>query len=211
MQDKELYHIHLKNNQDKKWVVGNTINVDKNFNSIMYQRQMNFSQIIQLSNGMDKSYQNYSIVIANYFNRIKDLKSIRNEDLEELKNLLNIGYQMSFNADFFKRETALEDCRKSYNDALPSRLHSIYLCDYDGLNYWKDCLSNSNKKEFDVFEVNVTGNIFKTNEQLLPNEVSTYEETYKNAIKYWNPKLKDCPANTYEYLVEGKVKILSKI
>lgn len=211
MQDRELYHIHLKNNIDKKWQVNNIINVGKNFNSVMSERQKNFSQIIKVEQADGIILSNYSTIIASYFDRIKDLQKIEKGDLKELKSLLEIGYKMSYNADFFKRETALEDFRKDYKNELPSRLHSIYLCDKDGLDYWKDTLSNYGQKKCEIFEVEVDGVVFKTNEHLLPNEVSTYEEMYNKASIYWNPKQKDCSRETNEYLAQGKIKILSKI
>lgn len=211
MKEIELYHIHKKNNFDRKWQINNMIKVNENFNSIMNQRQMNFSQIIALKENDTLSKTNYTLYLTNFYSRIKDLNSVRASDLEELKKLLEIGYQMSYNADFFKRESALENCRKDYNDKLPSRLHSIYLCDKDGLEYWTDTISKQKKDEVQIFKVLVEGNTFKTNEQLIPNEISTYEETYNNAFKYWKPKFKSVPNYTNEYLAQGNIKILTKI
>lgn len=207
MQELELYHVHKKNNTDKKWVENGVVKIDKNFNSIMNQRQQNFSQAMLI----EESKIEYHMYLANYFNRIKDLKSIRQDDLEELKQLIEIGYQMSFNANFFKRESSLEDCRKEHYIELPSRLHSIYLCDDDGLEYWCDTISNNNHDEVEIFKVLATGNIFKTNEQLLPIETANYSETYNLAFKYWNPKFKDVPNYTNEYLAQGTIKILEKV
>ena len=149
MQEIELYHIHKKNDFDKKWQVNNIIKINDKFNSIMNQRQMNFSQIMAYQENENLMRTNYYLYLAKFYNRIKDLKSVRTDDLEELKKLLEIGYQMSYNADFFKRESALENCRRDYNDNLPSRLHSIYLCDKDGIDYWMDTISR--KKQEHLF------------------------------------------------------------
>lgn len=207
MQEMELYHIHKKNDMNKKWIEKGSINVDNKFDSVMNQRQQNFSQAMYV----DGDKLNYDIYLAQYFQKIKDLKIIKKEELEELKELLKIGYQMSFNANFFKREAALEDCRKEHYLELPSRLHCIYLCDYDGLEYWNDTISKNGNEEVEVFKVLATGKIFKTNEQLLPNETGNYGETYNASFKYWNPKFKDVPNYTNEYLTQGTIKILNKV
>ena len=64
---------------------------------------------------------------------------------------------------------------------------------------------------FDTYEVLVTGKIFKTNEQLLPDEEANYGDDYNQAFKYWYPKFKDVHECTNEYLTQGKIKILSKV
>lgn len=207
MQEMELYHIHKKNNTDKKWIEKGLIKIDNNFNSVMNQRQQSFSQTILI----EESKIEYYMYLANYLGRIKDLKSIRQDDLEELKSLIEIGFQMSYNANFFKRESALEDCRKEHYIELPSRLHSIYLCDRDGLEYWRDIISNNKQDEVEIFKVLATGKVFKTNEQLLPCETESYGENYNSAFKYWNPKFKDVPNYTNEYLAQGTIKILEKV
>ena len=204
--ESELYHIHLKGNKDFKWQVGNTINIDKTFDSVMNQRQQEFCQLVNVNN-INVQYSNY---LTQYFAKIQNKISIKKEELEELKSLLEAGYRLSYNANFFKRETSLEDCRKDNYSSLPSRLHSIYLCDKDGLEYWQDTIVPQNR-ESEVFKVYVTGIIFKTNEQLLPLETETYGGTYNAAFKYWNPKFKNVPNHANEYLTQGKIKILSKV
>ena len=207
MQEIELYHIHKKTYMNAKWIEKGFINIDDKFNSIMNQRQQNFSQTLQIEN----QQYNYDIYLFQYLEDIKNLKIVKKDDLEELKELLRVGLNMSYQANFFKREAALEDCRKEHYSELPSRLHCIYLCDYDGLEYWNNIISNSGKEEVEIFRVLAQGKIFKTNEQLLPLETETYGGTYNAAFKYWNPKFKNVPNHTNEYLTQGKIKILSKV
>ena len=207
MQEIELYHIHKKTYMNAKWIEKGFINIDDKFNSIMNQRQQNFSQTLQIEN----QQYNYDIYLFQYLEDIKNLKIVKKDDLEELKELLRVGLNMSYQANFFKREAALEDCRKEHYSELPSRLHCIYLCDYDGLEYWNNIISNSGKEEVEIFRVLSQGKIFKTNEQLLPLETETYGGTYNAAFKYWNPKFKNVPNHANEYLTQGKIKILSKV
>ena len=53
-----------------------------------------------------------------------------------------------------------------------------------------------------------TGNIFKINEQLLPDEDLSYEEMYKQAKKYWEPTIGSDMNVTNEYLVQGEIEVL---
>lgn len=207
-QEMELYHIHkLGNSYDRKWSVNNTINVSQNFNSEMFKRQMNFSQSIFFDGKMRNFYE----LLPNYIEYLSSTNSVSIEELRAISELLRTSFAMSYKADFFKREAALEDCRKDYDITLPSRLHSIYLCDEDGLEYWKDTLEECSPNGFDAYKVLVTGKIFKTNEQLLPDEEASYGDVYNQAFKYWHPKFKDVPGYTNEYLAQGEIKILSKV
>lgn len=207
-QEMELYHIHkLGNKYDKRWRVNNTINVRENFNSDMYRNHMGFSQSLPFNGEVVNFYE----LLPNYIEHLSKVESVSVEELRAISEILKASFAMSYKADFFKREAALEDCRKDYDITLPSRLHSIYLCDEDGLEYWKDTLEECSPNGFDAYKVLVTGKIFKTNEQLLPDEEASYGDVYNQAFKYWHPKFKDVPGYTNEYLAQGKIKILSKV
>ena len=108
----------------------------------------------------------------------------------------------------FKRETALENYRKDNVSTLPSRLHTIYLTDEKGVDYWINALQTNNYK---LYRVEASGEIFKTNEQLIPDEELSYKDVYESAYNYWHPNFKHVPDYTNEYLVKGKVKVLEKI
>ena len=84
--------------------------------------------------------RNFYGILPKYIERLSSSNSVSIEDLKAISNLLRTYFALTYEADFFKREAALEDCRKVYDITLPSRLHSIYLCDEDGLEYWKDIL-----------------------------------------------------------------------
>ncbi len=56
-----------------------------------------------------------------------------------------------------------------------------------------------------------TGNIFKINEQLLPDEDLSYEEMYKQAKKYWEPTIGSDMNMTNEYLVQGEIEVLRRV
>ena len=91
--------------------------------------------------------RNFYGILRKYIERLSSSNSVSIEELKAVSNLLRTSFALTYNADFFKREAALEDCRKVYNITLPSRLHSIYLCDEDGLEYWKDILEECSQMD----------------------------------------------------------------
>lgn len=206
----ELYHIHLKENYDYKWQVGKSIIIPNNFDSTMNKRYNNFTQKILILDGNNPQYNSIYNQLAALFFKLDSVNKIDKDMFEELKNTLKITFDLTYRADFFKRETSLENCRKDYYLKRPSRLHSLFLCDKDGLEYWEDIIGNNKTKKYSIYKV-LTNNVFKTNEQLLPNEFNTYEEAYNNAHKYWKPKFDDVENSCNEYLAQGEIKILEKI
>ena len=102
----------------------------------------------------------------------------------------------------FRRELALEEGRKLYNNNAPSRLHSIYLSDEESLYHWLQYIGICSR----LFEVEVDGDIFVSSDYLFPDIRASFEEQVMGSKEYWQPKrlLKTSPR---EYLVQGKIKI----
>lgn len=211
--EKELFHVHVdeKNNKDHKWKVNSTITVGADFDSIMSKRHNSFNSCVDTVDGNTHELMPIYQYIASVFGQINDDTVIKGEKLKLIKEMLLNCYNIVYNDNFFKREAGLEECRKDNFSSSPSRLHSIYLCDKDGLEYWTDTISMYRTKDVSIFRVLADGNIFKSNEQLLPEETCTYGQTYSGAFKYWNPKFDNVPSCTNEYLVQGKVKVLECI
>lgn len=208
----ELYHVHTTGNQDNKWIVNNTIKVTKDFDSKMFKRQQNFCQNFKINNGEEIKILSGEYYITNLLNQMKNAKVVMGEDFEMLKKVLEMASQNMYMGNFFKNEMALENCRKEYFADLPSRLHSIYLCDKDSLEYWSDQLYLSNPgKKIEVYKVLVDGTIFKSNEDLLPYSSQTYSEAYQTSFSYWHPKFKNTRPENNEYLCQGNIKVLEKI
>jgi hypothetical protein len=63
----------------------------------------------------------------------------------------------------------------------------------------------------DIYRVEPINEPFWTNEQLLPLETSSYEESYNSSKRYFNPRKKDLGTVSDEYLIQGRVKILEKV
>lgn len=206
METMELYHIHKKNKYDKKWNVGNTLVVSEKFENDMFRRYNNFGTTVPVDYGDCVQYNLYHNLVISVLND----NSISLSDLNLLRTLLAQGYNISYYANMFKREQALEQSRLDNCPNLPSRLHSVYLADEDGKYYWNQII-DLNDESFDVYRVEATGNIFKTNEDLIPDESLSYIDAYNVSQRYWKPKFKNTSQEKNEYLVQGNIKILEKV
>lgn len=193
MSSMELYHFHKNKEHDMLWQERGSIVIPKDFKSATYQRYLDF---------------NCAVDGRNYHDQIADVFQYGCIDLDDINELLKRGYQVSFNANEFKRETAMENFRLANCPNLPSRLHCVYLTDEKGVEAWSRKFGNA---DLTLYRVEAEGNIFKTNEQLIPDEELSYEKVYNKSFKYWIPKFDKAPDYTNEYLVQGKIKILEKI
>ena len=115
--------------------------------------------------------------------------------------LLFIFQQFNIPAENYRLENASN---------LPSRLHSLYVTTEEGLSYWCNLLIDN---DLEVFKVDVANEPFVTNEQFLPSEELTYQESYNLSKNYWYPKFNKQNIDTAsnEYLVQGRVRILKKV
>ena len=208
MEKKELYHIHKiegKDNTGKFFKENKEIIVNDKFKNGMLRRYNDFTTLVKLNINnqlIDLNIHDYLTGVLYNINR-----GI-NYSKQDLEQILSIAYNASYYGNMFKRETALENYRKDNNLLLPSRLHTIYLTDEKGIEYWIKALGAI---EYNLYRVEVTGDIFKTNEQLIPDEKLNYKGVYEKAYDYWHPNFEKVPNYTNEYLVRGKVKILEKI
>lgn len=209
MEKQELYHIHKiegNDNKGKVWNENKEIIVDDKFKNGMLKRYNDFTTKMRASNSEGSIVD---INIHDYLaNVLFALNSGRKFSKQELEEILKLSYHASYYGNMFKRETALENYRKDNVNMLPSRLHTVYLTDEKGIEYWINALQTNN---YHLYRVEATGDIFKTNEQLIPYETLSYSDAYESAYNYWHPNFKKVPDNTNEYLVKGKVKVLEKI
>ena len=198
MEKQELYHFHKAGCYDHFWRVGNTINVSIDFKSSTYKR---FCDFTTASSTFTKDKANLQDVINYYFESGEINGKIAMKIIEE-------AYRVSFRANEFKRESALENFRVNNNYMYPSRLHSMYLTDEKGILEWSKKFGRSN---LELYRVEIEGNIFKTSEFFIPDETLPYDKFYEKSYYYWNPNFKKAPEDSNEYLVQGKVLIKEKI
>ena len=199
VKDKIMYHYHRLGIYDDIWQVGNEITVDDNFNSYCGSIVDKFSTGVKCVNGI------FSLdrVIDEYIDDI----GLGNVDLNTIEDLLKCSSLIIKNINIYNRELMLEKYRKENNPKLPSRLHSIWLADKESLSFWKGQFSGKLK----LYRVSITGELFKSSDDFIPDDELTAKEMYETSSNYWNPTFKEEDLCKAEYLFQGKVKVLEKI
>lgn len=209
MEKLELFHIHKSNQYDRKWETGKIITVKENFENGMSKRQKSFTTTIEMNTTTGMIEEEYHLLAARIMSKIVNKEIITRKELQIVKYLIEKSYDVSYYANMFKREQALESCRQDKFKSLPSRLHSIFLTDEEGIGYWQEVIGKLDN--YFIYRVEVEGNIFKTNEDLIPSESLDYIDTYNKAFKYWHPKFEGTRSYANEYLAQGKIKVLEKL
>ena len=199
VKDKIMYHYHRLGIYDDIWQVGNEITVDDNFNSYCGSIVDKFSTGVKCVNGI------FSLdrVIDEYIDDI----GLGNVDLNTIEDLLKCSSLIIKNINIYNRELMLEKYRKENNPKLPSRLHSIWLADKESLSFWKGQFSGKLK----LYRVSITGELFKSSDDFIPDDELTAKAMYEASSNYWNPTFKEEDLCKAEYLFQGKVKVLEKI
>ena len=197
--NKIMYHLHKKGIHDDVWKVGNEIIVDDNFNSDFLDILDDFDTAVNTTDGDRVSFDE---IITNYINE----KALKKQYEKLLKDCIIIIKD----TNIFKREMALEQVREAKYNHLPSRKHSVWLIDENNIKYWYDKLVNENNV-LELYEVKITGNIFKSNNDLIPDDDICYKDVIKKAEDYWNADLNKRDLNKNEYLFQGKLKINKKL
>ena len=213
----ELYHLHMIGYHDNMYKPGKEFVINsKVFNNRLYTRTYESN-----TNVSRDRYPAVFAVIDN-INRFDGFMDLGNEaSLGDILPIINMAgstrdkinalkdcERMLYQAEFAKRELALEDYRRDHAIDKPSRLHSLFACSEEGLNYWYSIFKEG---PIDVYRIDVIDEPFQTNEQLLPTTIMSYKESYDASKRYFNPREKDLNGMTDEYLVQGRVKVLEKV
>ncbi len=231
----KLYHLHLLGNYDELYRENSEFVIDKNkFNNRIYDRIYNYSPVVSPSKYLTIacnpicSNMNYALMNElSIFAVLENLGKIRIDDvLDNLVEIINRDYYLEtvsiedlqrllidaentiFKYININAERALEEYRINNCIELPSRLHSLFACSLDGIEYWTQRITDDN---VDIYEIEVPDNIFVSNSHLLPNRSLPYSEQIEQAESYFNPNKWDLEKESIEYLVQGKVKILKKV
>ena len=217
----ELYHIHLMGNYDDLYKEGSELFIDKNlFDNRLYNKISNMNPSVRTD-----EYQIFSpqmlllqqnrqeINLGNITDLIlENMEEWTKEDLynysSSIKQILRNAKTIMLEEEINIREMALEEYRKNNCPLNPSRLHSMFACSKEGLDYW---LSKINNEEIQVFRIFTYEMPFVSNENLLPNENTSYGDKLKLAYRYFYPKKEQLNPETNEYLVQGRVKIRERI
>jgi hypothetical protein len=213
----ELFHIHTLGTHDYSYVPNNIITVDEAFNNGIYQKMYNLNMsftpksLPKMFEAINKDLEGMGVSKRVEKSRIDELMhyiEFFGCDEQELKMFLNMSSRIIKDYYVAMNEMAYETCRQNSCPDAPSRLHSLYACNEEGLRFW---LGQIHDGESDIYRIDVEQEPFVTNEELLPAESLSYGNKIQASYKYFNPKKKDLNGVTDEYLVQGRVKLLEKI
>ena len=210
----EMFHFHTKNFHDDLWKKGNVIEIDENYKSDFitgYER---------CSTYYFRNKERYELFDTLYYNIdrlnnpefIEELINMSKEDAkeyaEDLQRYISTVDRIFRGYLIRDREYLLESVRQKYYPDLPSRYNSIWVCDEKSKDFWSTQLHDDKV----LYNVSLTGNLFKSSDEFIPDyrqELFAMEEL---AHRYWNPKFEtEEQEKKAEYLFQGNVKILKRI
>jgi len=205
--NRHMYHFHPEGCYDDVWKIGNSFTVDDKWESIFKKLTFNCSEIVQ---GREND-----IYIARYIVDIlkEDLKNLSHEDLIVT---LRIAAKTIQNRSMALREIALEEYRRKNCPELPSRFSSIWVTNKAGIKFWEEMFTHDKysgaKESRELLELELTGNLFKSSDEFLPQNGVSYKKCLEAAEMYWNPDFsKEHDRSKVEYLFQGNVRVLKKI
>lgn len=129
----------------------------------------------------------------------------RNKDYLLTDDELNLLLNTVNNDAFIMRELALEEIRKNNYPAYPSRLRCLYVTkDKEEAKEWCTILKRNKKECKQVLTLELTGEIFIGDGNLMKRQNISYQKHLENAKDYWSHKTNDSP----EYLFYGEAKVI---
>lgn len=171
VENKTMFHIHTPNKYDEMWQEGNELIIDDNFYSECDLSIPYFNTDVVCSDGS-------LISIVGPLRKYLD-EGIEKLTMEEIKTIFEDVYRILYNNNRTKCEAALEICRREKFKLCPSRLHSLWVTDKDNLDYWLNILRGK-----EIFELNLTGTLFKTSDIYIPDDNLSLVQAIKAAESY---------------------------
>ena len=212
-----LFHLHTLDSHDELYAPNKEIIVDNSFNNRMYDSiytnlnpsytAITFPETFSKINRELENVSNKEIKIMNLDEIINFIKFFGCSD-KELKTLFNISSTLLQQQRTALDELAYERCRETNFSDRPSRLHSMFACSEEGIQYW---LNEMKSKRVDVYQIEVEQEPFLTNPSLLPDSHLYLCDKVIAARKYFNPVGIREDDHTNEYLVRGRVILKDKI
>lgn len=192
VENKSLYHIHRSEYMNDLWHAGNEFIIDKSYDTFFYLR------LLEEEKRLIDRYNDYDIdYIIAIMEEMKSKDVVSEDIIYDFDKMLNSYY-------FLRREKALEEGRKLFNPAAPSRLHSLFLCDKRDIDYWSKMIGGD---LFKIFLLNLDGNLFVSSDLFFPDNKLMYDIQVEESKLYWKPNM-DFDNLRKEYLFQGKVKII---
>jgi hypothetical protein len=126
---------------------------------------------------------------------------IQEETVEHYRNILSEYLKLT-------REWVFEEVRREFFPNLPSRHRCLWVIpdDTEAIRYWWRTMG----KTGEILKLELTGKIYRTNQQYLKATTASLDQIRMNAFKYWSGASGDNPAED-EYLFEGFAKVLDVV
>lgn len=129
----------------------------------------------------------------------------RNNDREFSVDEFELVLNTINNDAFVLRELALEEVRSSKYPSYPSRLSCLYVTKTkEEVTSWVKILKRNKKKCKQVLTLELTGEIFCFDGNLMKRQNVAYQKHLENAELYWN----SIDSNNSEILFYGEAKVI---
>ena len=201
--NRHMYHFRPIGYYDDVWKVGNEFVVDDTFESHIKRITCMNDTLIHVGEF------NGTLATILERHRDKEYKYLSNNEARFLFGQLE---RIIKNENIMVRELALEDFRKKYCPELPSRFNSIWVTGKQSIKHWERIFQKDPKYSRELLELELTGNLFKSSEDFLPDDGVSYQQSYDEAERYWKPDFtgKYDPKKV-EYLFQGQVRVRGKL
>ncbi len=131
----------------------------------------------------------------------------RNNDKEFSVDEFELVLNTINNDAFALRELALEEVRSSKYPSYPSRLSCLYVTKTkeEAIN-WTEILKRNKKECTQILALELTGEIFCFDGNLMKRQNVSYQKHLENAELYWN----SIDSNNSEIIFYGEAKVIEK-
>ncbi|GGA26301.1 DUF2441 domain-containing protein [Psychrobacillus lasiicapitis] len=189
MKENELYVYHLVTR--KKMRLGQIISFDKKQKNTLYQFFFEREQI----NAKGEDF--FQILQENYSNAGLALNK---ENADVTINYANQTIRAI-------REVIVEMVRLQEYPQYPSRLSCLYATKtYEDVMKWKELFESYNRKVLQIVKLQVNGNSFEGDGNLLPKEDGVpFSQKIEQAREYWQGNVEN---ELSELLIDGKIEVV---
>ncbi|WP_186755964.1 DUF2441 domain-containing protein [Echinicola salinicaeni] len=195
IENKEFFHLKRSATITKEWELGNKFHWNSrpnNFSKNIFSMDLRFPQV--------KDKVPYRTA---YENLLKLPDSEKNKRLYSYFHFTNFALNKT---SMMLREIVLENYRKENCPHLPSRHNAIWICQKEGVEYWKNALQTDNTV---TYKIRLNGEMHVASEKSLYSDVQNVNQYLEQAELYWTPNQKW--TIDAEGIFDGEIEILEKI
>jgi hypothetical protein len=192
--NKEFFHLKRTDTNSDYWEVGSKFHWNSrpnHFGMNLFSLDLNFP----LDSGKVPYRKAYE-------------KLLSLPDIEKNKRLFSYFQFTNFalnRTSMMLREVVFEEYRKENCPNLPSRRNSIWVCQENAINYWKNALQTYNPV---AYKLRLNGEMHVASEESLYSDVQNVDQYFDQAKKYWTPN--QPWTIDAEGIFDGEIEVLGK-